>query len=62
MATFAWRALTDADEQTWAQGGHVEQPTPMCDVLEITAPIASCCTGACRTWSTLPASAARSPI
>jgi acyl-coenzyme A synthetase/AMP-(fatty) acid ligase len=25
-------------EQTWAEGGHVEQPTPMCDVLEITAP------------------------
>ena len=24
-------------EQTWAEGGHVEQPTPMCDVLEITA-------------------------
>jgi acyl-coenzyme A synthetase/AMP-(fatty) acid ligase len=23
-------------EQTWAEGGHVEQPTPMCDVLEIT--------------------------
>jgi acyl-coenzyme A synthetase/AMP-(fatty) acid ligase len=25
-------------QQTWAEGGHVEQPTPMCDVLEITAP------------------------
>jgi acyl-coenzyme A synthetase/AMP-(fatty) acid ligase len=24
-------------DQTWAEGGHVEQPTPMCDVLEITA-------------------------
>jgi acyl-coenzyme A synthetase/AMP-(fatty) acid ligase len=23
--------------ETWAEGGHVEQPTPMCDVLEITA-------------------------
>lgn len=22
--------------QAWAQGGHVEQPTPMCDVLELT--------------------------
>ena len=22
--------------QAWAQGGHVEQPTPMCDVLEVT--------------------------
>lgn len=25
-------------EQTWARGGHVEQPTPLCDVLEVTAP------------------------
>jgi acyl-coenzyme A synthetase/AMP-(fatty) acid ligase len=25
------------DGQAWAQGGHVEQPTPMCDVLELTA-------------------------
>ncbi len=25
------------DGQSWAQGGHVEQPTPMCDVLELTA-------------------------
>src|SRR6185312_11630321 len=24
------------DGRAWAQGGHVEQPTPMCDVLEIT--------------------------
>jgi acyl-coenzyme A synthetase/AMP-(fatty) acid ligase len=24
------------DGQAWAQGGHVEQPTPMCDVLEPT--------------------------
>ena len=24
------------DGQAWAQGGHVEQPTPMCDVLELT--------------------------
>ena len=23
-------------QQAWAQGGHVEQPTPMCDVLELT--------------------------
>jgi acyl-coenzyme A synthetase/AMP-(fatty) acid ligase len=28
--------LTGDGEQTWAEGGHVEQPTPMCDVLEIT--------------------------
>ena len=29
--------LTLAEEgQAWAQGGHVEQPTPMCDVLELT--------------------------
>ncbi len=27
--------LKDAG-QAWAQGGHVEQPTPMCDVLEVT--------------------------
>src|SRR6185437_10376233 len=25
------------DGQAWAQGGHVEQPTLMCDVLELTA-------------------------
>jgi acyl-coenzyme A synthetase/AMP-(fatty) acid ligase len=24
-------------EETWAEGGHVEQPTPMCDVLEVTS-------------------------
>ena len=24
------------DGQAWAQGGHVEQPTPMCDVIEVT--------------------------
>jgi acyl-coenzyme A synthetase/AMP-(fatty) acid ligase len=30
------RLVNDA-EQTWAEGGHVEQPTPMCDVLEVTA-------------------------
>jgi acyl-coenzyme A synthetase/AMP-(fatty) acid ligase len=30
------RLLTEA-EQTRAEGGHVEQPTPMCDVLEVTA-------------------------
>ena len=29
--------LTTRDERTWAQGGHIEQPTPMWDVLEITA-------------------------
>jgi acyl-coenzyme A synthetase/AMP-(fatty) acid ligase len=29
--------LVSDTEQTWAEGGHVEQPTPMCDVLEVTA-------------------------
>jgi acyl-coenzyme A synthetase/AMP-(fatty) acid ligase len=29
-------SLTVKDGQPWAQGGHVEQPTPMCDVLEMT--------------------------
>jgi acyl-coenzyme A synthetase/AMP-(fatty) acid ligase len=28
--------LTLKEGQAWAQGGHVEQPTPMCDVLELT--------------------------
>lgn len=28
--------LTVRDDRTWAQGGHLEQPTPMCDVLEVT--------------------------
>jgi acyl-coenzyme A synthetase/AMP-(fatty) acid ligase len=28
--------LTVKDGQAWAQGGHVEQPTAMCDVLELT--------------------------
>jgi acyl-coenzyme A synthetase/AMP-(fatty) acid ligase len=28
--------LTLKDDRAWAQGGHVEQPTPMCDVLELT--------------------------
>jgi acyl-coenzyme A synthetase/AMP-(fatty) acid ligase len=30
--------LFDVGGEIWAEGGHVEQPTPMCDVLEITAP------------------------
>jgi acyl-coenzyme A synthetase/AMP-(fatty) acid ligase len=30
------RLLSKA-EGTWAEGGHVEQPTPMCDVLEVTS-------------------------
>lgn len=29
-------ALTVNDGQAWAQGGHIEQHTPMCDVLELT--------------------------
>jgi acyl-coenzyme A synthetase/AMP-(fatty) acid ligase len=29
-------SLTLQEGQAWAQGGHVEQPTPMCDVLELT--------------------------
>jgi len=29
--------LSLRDGQAWAQGGHVEQPTLMCDVLELTA-------------------------
>jgi acyl-coenzyme A synthetase/AMP-(fatty) acid ligase len=28
--------LTPRDGETWAQGGHIEQPTRMCDVLEMT--------------------------
>jgi acyl-coenzyme A synthetase/AMP-(fatty) acid ligase len=34
-----WPGVTlslGADGQAWAQGGHVEQPTAMCDVIEIT--------------------------
>jgi len=34
---FSGVRLASDGEQTWAEGGHVEQPTPMCDVLEITA-------------------------
>jgi acyl-coenzyme A synthetase/AMP-(fatty) acid ligase len=26
------------DGETWAEGGHIEQPTRMCDVLEVTGP------------------------
>ncbi|MDB6090217.1 MAG: 4-chlorobenzoate--CoA ligase [Gammaproteobacteria bacterium] len=29
-------SLTLKDGQAWAQGGHIEQATPMCDVLEVT--------------------------
>jgi len=41
-ATLEWQLfrgvrLVSKAEQTWAEGGHVEQPTLMCDVLEITA-------------------------
>ncbi len=40
--TVEWRLwrdvrLTTIDERTWAAGGHVEQRTPMCDVIEITS-------------------------
>ncbi|HEY0768539.1 MAG TPA: AMP-binding protein [Steroidobacteraceae bacterium] len=28
--------LSVKDNETWAQGGHIEQPTRMCDVLEVT--------------------------
>jgi acyl-coenzyme A synthetase/AMP-(fatty) acid ligase len=28
--------LTIRDDETWAQGGHIEEPTRMCDVLEMT--------------------------
>jgi acyl-coenzyme A synthetase/AMP-(fatty) acid ligase len=34
-----WPGVTltlNAEGQAWVQGGHVEQPTPMCDVLELT--------------------------
>jgi acyl-coenzyme A synthetase/AMP-(fatty) acid ligase len=34
---FSGVRLFSDTEQTWAEGGHVEQPTPMCDVLEVTA-------------------------
>jgi acyl-coenzyme A synthetase/AMP-(fatty) acid ligase len=34
---FSGVRLKSDGEQTWAEGGHVEQATPMCDVLEITA-------------------------
>ena len=35
-----WPGVTLAPrgEETWAQGGHVEEPTRMCDVLEVTGP------------------------
>jgi len=29
--------LSSSEGQTWAQGGHIEQSTPLCDVVEITA-------------------------
>ncbi len=40
--TVEWRLwpgvqLTSAEDRTWASGGHVEQRTAMCDVIEITA-------------------------
>jgi acyl-coenzyme A synthetase/AMP-(fatty) acid ligase len=31
------RLLQSDASQTWAEGGHIEQATPMCDVLEVTA-------------------------
>jgi acyl-coenzyme A synthetase/AMP-(fatty) acid ligase len=40
--TVEWRLwrdvrLTTEEDRTWATGGHVEQRTPMCDVIEITS-------------------------
>ena len=34
---FSGVRLFSEAQQTWAEGAHVEQPTPLCDVLEITA-------------------------
>ena len=34
---FSGVRLTSDEQQTWAEGGHVEQPTALCDVLEVTA-------------------------
>lgn len=34
---FSGVRLAGTGEQTWAEGGHVEQPTAMCDILEVTA-------------------------
>jgi acyl-coenzyme A synthetase/AMP-(fatty) acid ligase len=34
---FSGVRLVSHEAQTWAEGGHVEQPTPMCDVLEVAA-------------------------
>jgi acyl-coenzyme A synthetase/AMP-(fatty) acid ligase len=39
--TVEWQLFRDVhlsgqSEETWASGGHIEQPTAMCDVLEIT--------------------------
>jgi acyl-coenzyme A synthetase/AMP-(fatty) acid ligase len=30
--------LSSRGEETWAEGGHIEEPTRMCDVLEVTGP------------------------
>ncbi|MBV9345491.1 MAG: acyl-CoA synthetase [Gammaproteobacteria bacterium] len=30
--------FSERDGATWAEGGHIEQPTRMCDVLELTGP------------------------
>jgi acyl-coenzyme A synthetase/AMP-(fatty) acid ligase len=40
--TVEWRLWRDvrlsmAEDRTWAAGGHIEQRTPMCDVIEITS-------------------------
>jgi len=35
---FSGVRLSGEREQTWAKGGHIEQPTLMCDVLEVTGP------------------------
>jgi len=34
---FSGVRLEARNGQTWAEGGHIEQPTPMCDVLEVTS-------------------------
>ncbi len=30
--------FSERDGETWAEGGHIEQPTRLCDVIEVTAP------------------------
>jgi len=57
MASLAGCALVSREGSNFAHGGHVEQSTPLCDVIELTGDHEFLLHAVPPTWSTSPASA-----